>query len=56
MGAGGLALSHVNDAGYWIVVKLTGLSVKDGLRTWTVLTTIGGIVGFLLTAALWQLA
>lgn len=55
MGAGGLALSHVNDAGYWIVVKLTGLSVKDGLRTWTVLTTIGGIVGFLLTAALWQL-
>jgi GntP family gluconate:H+ symporter len=37
------------------VVKLTGLSVKDGLRTWTVLTTIGGVVGFLLTAALWQL-
>jgi GntP family gluconate:H+ symporter len=54
-GAGGLALSHVNDAGYWIVVKLTGLSVKDGLRTWTVLTTIGGVVGFLLTAALWRL-
>ncbi len=55
MGAGALALSHVNDAGYWIVVKLNGLSVRDGLRTWTVLTTVGGIVGFLLTIGLWQL-
>lgn len=46
---GGLGLSHINDSGFWIVTKYLGLSVKDGLRTWTVLTTVLGVVGFLLT-------
>ncbi|MFY9263186.1 MAG: GntP family transporter [Actinomycetaceae bacterium] len=46
---GGLGLSHINDSGFWIVTKYLGLSVKDGLKTWTVLTTIVGVVGFLLT-------
>ena len=32
MGAGALALSYINDAGYWIVVKLSGLSVGAGLE------------------------
>jgi GntP family gluconate:H+ symporter len=54
MGAGGLSVSHVNDAGFWIVTRLTGLNVADGLRTWTVITTCAGIVGFLITALLWQ--
>jgi len=53
MGAGGLALSHINDAGYWMFTKLVGLEVGDALRTWTVLTTAMGTVGFLLTGALW---
>lgn len=46
---GGLGRSHINDSGFWIVTKHLGLSVKDGLKTWTVLTTILGVVGFLLT-------
>ena len=46
---GGLGLSHINDSGFWIVSKYLGLSVKDGLRTWTVLSTIFGVTGFLLT-------
>lgn len=46
---GGLGLSHINDSGFWIVTKYLGLTVKDGLKTWTVLTTILGVVGFLLT-------
>ena len=49
IGFGGLGLSHINDSGFWIVTKYLGLSVADGLRTWTVLTTICGVVGFLLT-------
>jgi GntP family gluconate:H+ symporter len=53
MGAGGLAVSHVNDAGFWIVTRLIGMNVADGLRTWTVLTTFAGLVGFALTALLW---
>ncbi|MFJ2116613.1 transporter, partial [Streptomyces sp. NPDC087850] len=53
MGAGALAMSHINDAGYWMFTKLVGLDVGDGLRTWTVLTTAMGVAGFALTGLLW---
>jgi GntP family gluconate:H+ symporter len=53
VGFGGLGLSHINDSGFWIVTKYLGLSVADGLKTWTVLTTICGVAGFLLTWAAW---
>jgi gluconate:H+ symporter, GntP family len=53
MGAGGLSVSHINDAGYWMFTRLVGLEVGDGLRTWTVLTTVMGVAGFLLTSLLW---
>ncbi|MBO1770172.1 GntP family transporter [Agrococcus sp. TF02-05] len=53
IGYGALGLSHVNDSGFWIVTRYLGLSVKDGLRTWTVLTTVLGVLGFLITWALW---
>lgn len=46
---GGLGLSHINDSGFWIVTKYLGLSVKDGLKSWTVLSTIFGFTGFLIT-------
>lgn len=53
MGAGGLSVSHINDAGFWMFTRLVGLEVGDGLRTWTVLTTVMGVAGFLLTSLLW---
>lgn len=53
MGAGGMAGSHVNDAGFWIVTRLVGLNVADGLRSWTVVTTCAGFIAFLLTGLLW---
>lgn len=56
IGFGGLGLSHVNDSGFWIVTRYLGLSVADGLRSWTVLTTILGLAGFLLTWLIWVLA
>jgi len=52
---GGLGLSHVNDAGFWVVTRSLGLSVADGLRTWTVLTTLMGLSGFALTWLAWTL-
>ncbi len=55
IGFGSLGLSHVNDSGFWIVTRYLGLSVGDGLRTWTVLTTVLGIAGFAMTALLWVL-
>ncbi|MGM3184182.1 GntP family transporter [Dickeya oryzae] len=50
---GGLGLSHVNDAGFWVVTRYLGLSVADGLKTWTVLTTVMGLVGFVIIQMLW---
>ena len=44
--SGATALSHVNDSGFWIVNRYYGMTVKDTLRSWTVLTTIIGICGF----------
>nr|AKJ21230.1 Inner membrane permease YgbN [Leclercia adecarboxylata] len=50
---GGLGASHINDSGFWIVTRYLGLSVADGLKTWTVLTTILGFTGFLITWGIW---
>lgn len=55
IGFGGLGLSHINDSGFWIVTKYLGLSVADGLKTWTVLTTLCGVAGFLVTWGVWAL-
>lgn len=55
IGFGGLGFSHINDSGFWIVTKFLGLSVADGLRTWTVLTSICGITGFLITWGIFSL-
>ena len=55
IGFGALGLSHINDSGFWIVTRYLGLSVADGLRTWTVLTTILGVAGFALTFLVWTL-
>lgn len=55
IGFGAFGLSHVNDSGFWIVTRYLGLSVSDGLKTWTVLTTILGLAGFLLTLVVWTL-
>ncbi|MFE5023823.1 hypothetical protein ACFRAO_11030 [Streptomyces sp. NPDC056656] len=54
MGAGGLSLSHIDDAGHWMFTDLVGLDVGTGLRTWTVVTTATGVTGFALTALPWQ--
>lgn len=56
VGFGALGLSHVTDAGFWVVTRYLGLTVADGLRTWTVLTTVLGVAGFALTYAVWLFA
>ncbi|MGZ4661889.1 MAG: GntT/GntP/DsdX family permease, partial [Arthrobacter sp.] len=43
------------DAGFWVVDRYYGLTVADGLRTWTVLTTVLGVAGFALTFVAWLL-
>jgi len=51
-GAGSLMLSHVNDAGFWLIKEYFNLTVQQTLATWTALETIIGVTGLLLTLAL----
>ena len=45
IGAGSMVLSHVNDAGFWLYKEYFGVSVKDTLRSWTIMETILALVG-----------
>jgi GntP family gluconate:H+ symporter len=46
VGAGSLFLSHVNDAGFWLVKELFGLTVGETFKTWSVMETLISVVGF----------
>ena len=49
IGFGGLGFSHINDSFFWILTRYLGISVGDGLKTWTVITSVAGISGFIFT-------
>jgi gluconate transporter len=49
---GGTVLSHVNDAGFWLVNQSFGMSVPQTLRSWTVMKVITSFVGILIVLAL----
>lgn len=50
--AGSIIASHVNDGGFWIISRYFNMSVRDTLKTWTVLETILSVVGFAMAALL----
>jgi Gnt-I system high-affinity gluconate transporter len=45
VGAGSLLFSHVNDAGFWMFKEYFNLSIKDTIKTWSVMETIVAVVG-----------
>jgi len=47
-GAGSLILSHVNDAGFWLVKQYFNLSLAETFKTWTAMETILSVVGIVL--------
>ena len=47
IGAGSMVLSHVNDAGFWLYKEYFGVSIKNSLRSWTIMETILAVVGLL---------
>ena len=51
-GAGALVLSHVNDAGFWLVKEFFNMTVPQTLKTWTVAETIIGVAGLAFTLLL----
>jgi GntP family gluconate:H+ symporter len=46
-GAGSVILSHVNDAGFWLVKQYFNMTVVETLKTWTVMETILSVVGLI---------
>jgi Gnt-I system high-affinity gluconate transporter len=45
IGAGSLAFSHVNDGGFWLFKEYFNLSIKDTIKSWSVMETIVSLVG-----------
>ncbi|MDR0899503.1 MAG: gluconate:H+ symporter [Lactobacillaceae bacterium] len=52
IGAGSLAASHVNDAGFWMFKEFFDLDVPQTLKIWTVLETIISVVGLIMVLIL----
>lgn len=47
-GAGSLILSHVNDAGFWLIKEYFNMSVPQTLKSWTAMETIISVVALVL--------
>jgi Gnt-I system high-affinity gluconate transporter len=45
LGAGSLMFSHVNDSGFWLFKEYFNLSIKDTLRSWSVMEIIVSVTG-----------
>lgn len=45
--AGATGFSHVNDSGFWLVKEYLHFSEWETLRSWTLVTTVLGLVGLL---------
>jgi gluconate:H+ symporter, GntP family len=49
IGGGGLVGSWMNDSGFWIYTKMSGLTESESLRSWTPLLSLLGITAFLVS-------
>jgi Gnt-I system high-affinity gluconate transporter len=47
IGSGSLMFSHVNDPGFWLFKEYFNLSIKDTLRSWSIMESIVSVVGLL---------
>jgi len=50
--AGSTAFSHVNDSGFWLVNQFLGITEKQTFKTWTAMTGILSLSGFLFVVLL----
>ena len=50
IGAGSVFLSHVNDAGFWLVKEYFGMSVGQTFKTWSLMETILSVTAMTVTA------
>lgn len=45
VGAGSLMFSHLNDSGFWLFKEYFNLSIKDTIRSWSLMETVVAICG-----------
>lgn len=51
IGAGSIFLSHVNDAGFWLVKEYFGMSVGQTFKTWSLMETVLSVAGLAIVMA-----
>lgn len=54
--SGASIFSHVNDSGFWLVKEYLGLTEKQTLKSWSVMTTILAFIGFSVSLVVFYLA
>ena len=47
IGVGSLMFSHVNDPGFWMFKEYFNLSIKDTIRSWSMMETLVAVVGLI---------
>ena len=52
-GAGSLFFSHVNDSGFWLFKEYFNLSVKDTLKTWSLMESIVSVTGLIIVLVIY---
>jgi len=52
IGFGAMFCSWMNDSGFWVVNRLSGMTEKETLRTWTLQLTADSVIGLLVTLVL----
>lgn len=53
--SGASILSHFNDSGFWMVKQYLGMTEKQTLQTWSALTTIIALTGFVTAIILFKI-
>lgn len=53
IGLGSGFLSHVNDAGFWLVKEYFGLTVGQTFKTWSLGSCIASVLGLAMVACCW---
>lgn len=52
LGFGAMCGSWMNDSGFWVVSRLSGMTEKETLRTWSIQLTADSLIGLVVTLVL----
>lgn len=52
IGSGSLVGSWMNDSGFWVYTKMSGLTETESLKTWTPLLAVLGVTGYIVSQIL----